>query len=284
MSEPENSLELILAHVLEKKTLSEVRGDALKALQLTDEQLKRLEELCSCRSCNMPVQYLLKEWEFHSILLKMKPPVFIPRPETEELVTLITQQLDPLTDHQILEVGCGTGAISLSLLKALPNVKQIIAIDQSKLACELTMENAQHLEISHRLRVFKHRLETDQLPPEILSIASKFDIIVSNPPYVPSSDIKKLEPDIYLYEDLKALDGGRDGLDVVRILLKLAAKYLKPSGVLWIEVDSRHPEIIEKLIESNKDWLLKFVSSYKDIYRNERFVEIHKIDGDSETH
>jgi release factor glutamine methyltransferase len=144
-------------------------------------------------------QYILKKWEFRDLHLKMQVPVFIPRPETEELVELVLQQLSPENDYKILEVGCGSGCISLSLLHTLPNIQKIIAIDQSKTACELTMENAQELGLSDRLRVFKYKVESEELPEDI-SRFGPFDIIISNPPYVPSKDILKLEPEIYLFE------------------------------------------------------------------------------------
>lgn len=276
MSEAENGLELIFAHVLKKKKLREVRGDELKKFKLTDEQVKEIEAMCDCRISRMPVQYILKEWEFRDLLLKMIVPVFIPRPETEELVELITQQLDPEKDHKILEVGCGTGCISLSLLSALPNVKKVIAIDQSKTACQLTLENAQLNSLSDRLQVFQHKLESGKLPDEI-ALHGPFDLIVSNPPYVPSKDILKLEPEIYLYEDIRALEAGPEGLDVIKHLLELSVEFLKPGGSLWIECDSRHPEIIKKITENNQDeWKLKFISSYSDIFKKERFVEIEK--------
>lgn len=125
-------MELIFAHILQKKKLREVRGDELKKFKLSKDQVAEIEAMCDCRISRMPVQYILKEWEFRDLLLKMEVPVFIPRPETEELVELITQALEPEKDHKILEIGCGTGCISLSLLDALPHVKEIIAIDQSK--------------------------------------------------------------------------------------------------------------------------------------------------------
>lgn len=276
VSEAENGLELIFAHVLKKKKLREVRGDELKKVKLTDEQLEAIEDMCLCRISRMPVQFILKEWEFRDLLLKMKVPVFIPRPETEELIELITQQLDPEKDHKILEVGCGTGCISLALLNALPNVKEVCAIDQSKTACELTKENAQNLGFSDRLKVFQHKLVSGNLPEEI-ALHGPFDLIVSNPPYVPSKDILKLQPEIYLYEDIRALEAGPEGLDVIKHLLELSVKFLKPSGSLWIECDPRHPEIIKKITENNYDeWKLKFISSYSDIFKKERFVEIEK--------
>lgn len=192
-------MELIFAHVLKKKKLREVRGDELEKFKLKKEQLEQIEQMCDARVSRMPVQYILKEWEFRDLPLIMRIPVFIPRPETEELVELITQQLDPDENFKILEVGCGSGCISLALLKSLPNVRQIVAIDQSKVACELTEENAKKLGFSDSIVVFQHKLESEELPEDIAK-HGPFDIIVSNPPYVPSKDILKLEPEIYLYE------------------------------------------------------------------------------------
>lgn len=269
-------MELIFAHVLEKKKLREVRGDELSKFKLTAEQIKTIDSMCDCRISRMPVQYILKEWEFRDLMLKMQVPVFIPRPETEELVELIMQQMELGKDCKVLEVGCGSGCISLSLLNSLPNIKQIVAIDQSRKACELTNANAQKLNLSERIKVFKHKLDSDDLPQDIASFGP-FDVIVSNPPYVPSKDILKLAPEIYLYEDIRALEAGPEGMNVINDLMKLAAKCLQPEGNLWMEVDPRHPEIIKKIVENNYDeWRLKFISSYKDIFKKERFVEIEK--------
>lgn len=277
ISEPENSLELIFADVLKKKKLREVRGENLEKIELSEDEVKAIEENCLARLSHMPTQYILKEWEFRDLLLKMRIPVFIPRPETEELVELIAQQLRAHENYKILEVGCGSGAISLALLNESRGIKQIIAIDQSQAACNLTLENAKNLNLSDRLKVFKHKLESGQLPDEITSITDKFDIIISNPPYVPTKDIFKLDPEIYLYEDIRAIDGGSEGLDIIKNLLELAANHLKKGGNLWIEVDHRHAEIIAKLVENNcEEWNLKFVASYKDIFKKERFVEIEK--------
>lgn len=89
---------------------------------MTEAQWKHFEQLCECRMARMPVQYIIGEWDFCDLILKMTPPVFIPRPETEELVELILQQSDDKITMRFLEVGCGSGAISLSLLHALPKV------------------------------------------------------------------------------------------------------------------------------------------------------------------
>lgn len=92
------------------------------SLILTDSEIQKFEQLCECRMARMPIQYIVGEWEFRDLALKMLPPVFIPRPETEELVELVLQQFDCTRSMRFMEVGCGTGAISLALLKALPKV------------------------------------------------------------------------------------------------------------------------------------------------------------------
>lgn len=96
-----------------------------KTLFLNEEQLARFEQLCECRAARMPIQYIIGEWDFCDLVLKMTPPVFIPRPETEELVELILQQFDSKLPMRFMEIGCGSGAISLALLHALPKVCEI---------------------------------------------------------------------------------------------------------------------------------------------------------------
>ncbi|XP_053694532.1 MTRF1L release factor glutamine methyltransferase [Sabethes cyaneus] len=267
-----SSIVNILAHVLQLQSLDEVRKS--RDLILNDSQLSKIDELCQCRLARMPVQYIIREWEFRDITLKMIPPVFIPRPETEELVELILQQIDTQRQLRFLEIGCGSGAIVLSILKHVP-LSSAVAVDQSKLACELTLENAQNQGLTDRLRIFKHKL-VDGLPEEFSD--HKFDMIVSNPPYVPSQQLLELEPEIKIYEDLRALDGGPDGLTIVKAILELAGKHLNPEGVLWLEVDSSHPEKIVAFLDEHGSRIgLKYVCSYKDLFQKERFVELVKF-------
>lgn len=270
--EPGTSIINILAHVLQLQKLDDVRKS--QDLILNDGQLSKIDELCQCRLARMPVQYIIREWEFRDITLKMIPPVFIPRPETEELVELILQQIDTQRQMKFMEIGCGSGAIVLSILKHVP-LSNAIALDQNRLACELTLENAQNQGLADKLRIFKHKL-VDKLPEEIAD--HTFDMIVSNPPYVPSKELPQLDPEITIYEDLRALDGGPDGLTVIKAILELAGKHLNSEGVLWLEVDTSHPEQISAYLGENEPRLgLKYVCSYKDLFRKERFVEIVKV-------
>uniref|UniRef100_A0A182PD14 peptide chain release factor N(5)-glutamine methyltransferase n=1 Tax=Anopheles epiroticus TaxID=199890 RepID=A0A182PD14_9DIPT len=270
--EAETSIVNIIAHVLDLSGPSEVSNHQNAALN--EAQMAKIEELCQCRLARMPIQYIIREWDFRDLTLKMIPPVFIPRPETEELVELILQQMDTQRETLFLEVGSGTGAISLSLLKHAPK-SSAIAIDQSRYACELTRENAESVGLLERLRIFKHKL-VDDLPKELSE--QKFDMIVSNPPYVPSILIPTLDPEVKVYEDLRALDGGNDGLTVIKAILRIAGKHLAKDGVLWLEVDSTHPPVIEDFLSKHGDLMgLRFVASYKDLFQKDRFVEIVKL-------
>lgn len=142
------------------------------------------------------------------------------------------------------------------------------------MACKLTHENATKLGLIDRMKIFRHKLTDDSELPEI---SGKLDLIVSNPPYVLTKDLKVLQEEIYLYEDLRALDGGPDGLNVIKSIIKLASKRLCLQGHLWLEVDPTHPPKIEEYIKEHENVLkLKFVASYKDMFGKERFVEVMK--------
>ncbi|XP_028574528.2 MTRF1L release factor glutamine methyltransferase isoform X2 [Podarcis muralis] len=159
--EAQASSEYIVSHVLGAKTFQSLNASSIST-PLSAKQQERIQQLCAKRLQRMPVQYVLGEWDFQDLTLKMKPPVFIPRPETEELVSLIVDeecrkrstsanckhaQLSPENNGLvILEVGCGSGAIALSLLKKLPH-SRVIATDKSQAAVNLARENAARLSV-----------------------------------------------------------------------------------------------------------------------------------------
>lgn len=134
------------------------------------------------------------------------------------------------------------------------------------------------LSLHNRLKIFKHKL-TDE--SELEEIEGKLDLIVSNPPYVPSRDLKTLQDEIVLYEDLRALDGGSDGLDVIKSILKFSSKRLRLQGHLWLEVSAQNPShssLIQSYLNENKSSLnLQFIACYQDMFDKDRFVEIKKI-------
>ncbi|XP_012494729.1 PREDICTED: hemK methyltransferase family member 1 isoform X5 [Propithecus coquereli] len=154
--EARESSEYIVAHVLGAKTFQSLRP-VLRTQPLTPQQLKCIQELSSHRLQRMPLQYILGEWDFRGLNLKMVPPVFIPRPETEELVEWLLEEVAQRSHAVgaqggplILEVGCGSGAISLGLLSKLPQ-SRVIAVDKEAAAISLTCENAQRLQLQDRI-------------------------------------------------------------------------------------------------------------------------------------
>ncbi|XP_035858442.1 MTRF1L release factor glutamine methyltransferase isoform X3 [Sander lucioperca] len=227
VTEPDHSSHYIIAYLFGAKTLESLDQRRLTEF-LSPEKTEQMWKLCSRRLSRMPVQYVIEEWDFRDLTLKMRPPVFIPRPETEELVELVLTDLEMKlgtgagadTQHTCLEVGCGSGAISLSLLKSLPQLKAI-ALDQSQDAVDLTGENA--------LR----------------------------------------------FEDHAALDGGKDGLKVIKQILTLAPQILLNHGRVYLEVDPRHPLLIQRWVEANVEEM-HYVETRHDITGRPRFCILRK--------
>lgn len=147
ISEPQLSAELLVGEVIGERNLDKLKNVSNHST-LSAQQSEKLSVMSQCRLSNMPVQYILGYWDFRELRLKMKPPVFIPRSETEELVSIVLNHLHQIDNQNVinvLEIGCGSGAISLSLLKEYnhkSNYLRILAIDQSASACNLSLENA----------------------------------------------------------------------------------------------------------------------------------------------
>lgn len=264
--EPLESIANILASTLNSNKIATVYQE--RDRKLSTVEMKNIIEMCKKRLQRMPIQYVIGQWDFRELTLKLRPPVFIPRPETEILVELALNDIKSRDVTCILEPCCGSGAISLALLNLLPGLKAV-ACDKSSKACELTEENASDLKLSGRL-------EVQQCAIGDIELKNKFDLIISNPPYVLSKDMMDLQAEILLFEDLEALDGGLDGLDVVRDILGVATTYLNRSGKLFLEVDPSHPELIANLLTGSPSLGLKFERSHKDFNDVARFVEIIK--------
>ncbi|XP_019957242.1 LOW QUALITY PROTEIN: MTRF1L release factor glutamine methyltransferase [Paralichthys olivaceus] len=279
VTEPEQSSHYIIAHLFGAKTIESVEQRKLTEF-LSREDTEQIWKLCTRRLSRMPVQYVIEEWDFRDLTLKMRPPVFIPRPETEELVELVlidletTSGTEEATDalHTCVEVGCGSGAISLSLLRSLPQLKAI-AVDQSQHAVDLTRENALRLGLQDRLQI--HHIDVMKDPEAALRLCSRASALVSNPPYLFSEDMSMLEPEILRFEDPSALDGGEDGLNVIKQILTMAPKILSDNGRAYLEVDPRHPPLIRRWVEANVEEL-RYVETRHDITGRPRFCILQK--------
>ncbi|XP_068951735.1 MTRF1L release factor glutamine methyltransferase isoform X3 [Petaurus breviceps papuanus] len=240
----------------------------------------------------MPVQYVIGEWDFQGLTLKMAPPVFIPRPETEELVNLVLHEESQrcqesrgnnILDHQphlgplILDMCCGSGAIALSLLSRLTQ-SHAVAVDKGEEAIQLTRENAQRLCLENRIQIVHHDI-TSGVNREQLLPWGPVDFVVSNPPYIFHRDMGQLAPEILSYEDTDSLDGGEDGMRVIREILSQAPMLLKDSGSIFLEVDPRHPELVENWLQSRPDLDLFISATHVDFCGKPRFLHIQKSRG-----
>lgn len=219
---PRLEAELLLCHVL---ALTRVALYLAYDRPLTPEELDRLRPLVARRGKREPLAWILGSRGFHALDLKVVPGVLVPRPDTETLVEAALELIPPDADPvYVADVGAGTGAIGLAIAKARPGAR-IFAIDRSKVALECTRANRDALGLADRVAV----LEGDLLAP--IPANRPIDWVVSNPPYIPRADIDGLMPEVAKWEPREALDGGPDGLDVLRRLIPDAAKRVR-RGVL----------------------------------------------------
>lgn len=215
------------------------------------------------RDSGKPIDLIIGKKPFLDFEVNIEDGVFIPRPETEELVenTLIRLPKDP---QIIVEIGTGTGVISLALARKFKDAR-IFSTDISSRAVALAKRNAEHLGLSDAINFF----EADLIHfsgSEILK--GKVDLLISNPPYIPSSRIPHLDDEVRLYDPPLALDGMDDGCSVVRRILDLSIDYLSPDGLVSLEIDG----LIEKPLNS---YLSQSTLEFKkgvDIRGNLRFL------------
>lgn len=243
--------------------------------------MNRFVEMCDERLNNRkPIQYLVGEWDFHRISLLVKAPTLIPRPETEVLVDLVLNQIQKSCNTNktvsFIDVGCGSGAITLALLYAMTQLKNIlinhiVAIDPCPHAVTLTRENLRYLQAAQRLspEIDAHISIMQSSIRDYYCNENKFDFIVSNPPYIPTKDIAHLDPDVKLHESHQALDGGVDGLDVVCDILEVAPSLVKPGGFVLLEVDTSHPLLLQRRVFDG----LRYIDCFEDWYGQQRFVQ-----------
>lgn len=201
-----------------------------------------------------PLQYAIGKWNFYGLDLLVDKRALIPRYETEILVDLIIN--DNSNNKKILDIGTGSGAISLALSKNLKDSK-IIGVDISKNAIDLANENKIKLNINNV--EFK---ESDIFS----NIDEKFDIIVSNPPYINKEDFEKLDNKLY-YEPQNALYGGEDGLYFYKKIIKNAKNFLNKNGKIYLEIGYDQKDSISNLLEEYGYKQIKSYKDFNDFYR-----------------
>lgn len=255
---PRLDAELILSHAL---GLDRVGLYINFDRPLTKEELERVRELVKRRRKREPISYITGKKEFYGLELIIRPGVLIPRPETELLVEAVLKY--SRSGAKILEIGSGSGAISVALGINLKEV-QITTIDKSRVAFEVTKENIAKYKLEDKVKVYNMSMEEF-----FKTKKTEFDIVVSNPPYIPTKEIDTLAPEIRLYEPREAIDGGEDGLFFIKKLLEGVGSVLKKGGHLIIEFGDGELEGVKLLFKKNNFEIIEVV---KDLAKLDRVI------------
>ncbi len=234
---------------------------------LSENERTVLREAIQRRLACEPLQYIIGRTGFRYLELAVRPPVLIPRPETETLVELV---LHYLSEPLILDIGTGTGAIALSLLHELPGCK-LVATDIDPAALSLAELNAEQLGLedaeSDSLKLLHDDLASSLINNK--TCHGTFDVLVSNPPYIPTEEYESLPAEIKQFESRGALDGGADGLDTFRRLAQQAVILLKPGGLLAVEL---HEDTLEEAAAFVRSLPYHEVRIHKDLTGRNRFL------------
>lgn len=206
---------------------------------LTEEQLVPIREALKKRGTGAPLQHVIGEVEFMRRDFRCDARALIPRPETEELVSLVLRE-NLAQPARVLDLGTGSGVIGLSLAKEMPPSTEVLLSDLSPEALALSRENAQALEVEVTL------VESDLFS----SLEGTFDLIVANLPYVPERDRASLAPELR-HDPEAALFSGEDGMDLVKKFTALVATFLRPGGLVAMEVGHDQGEATAVLLEAN---------------------------------
>jgi release factor glutamine methyltransferase len=229
---------------------------------LTQEQLAAYQALIARRITHEPVQYITGEREFYGLPFRVSPAVLIPRNATEHLVQAVLDHIQSLgranEPMRVVDVGTGSGAIAVALAYHLPHA-QLTALDLSREALEMAASNAQLNSVDQRIRF----VESDLL--SAVQDQPGFDVVVSNPPYVPSEDRDSLHPQVREFEPAPALFAGAEGMDIYRRLVPQAHAALKADGLLAMELGFGQRQAIDRLLAGWND--VRFINDLEQIPR-----------------
>jgi len=214
---------------------------------LTEAETGRFRTVYRRRLAHEPLQHILGATGFRDITVKTDRRALVPRSETELLVEAAVAFLRDRENPVAADIGTGSGVIALSIAYEIPEAR-VVAVDISPEALELAEENARNLGLDRRVVFICGNML------DALTEYGPFDVIVSNPPYVPTGVIPSLQPEVRDYDPLCALDGGGDGLNYIRVLVSGAPGRLKPGGLLILECGEHHAGDIQKMIEASETY------------------------------
>ena len=263
VADAKTNAEYLAAHALRLPQRFELRSFLSKDVSSDAERL--FLELLNRREQREPLQYILGEWEFFGLPLKVNSSVLIPRPETEILVEEALREAARFDGPiSILDIGTGSGAIALALASRLPKAN-VLGIDSSKAALALAEENRKLLQLDNVKFLHTSGQWTDWT--DWTDRDRKFDLVVSNPPYVSLSEFENLEPELRLYEPREALTDESTGLTFYERIASLAPKLLMPDGRLLVELGFGAADAVSEIMRSHHLEVLRFVNDLAGIPR-----------------
>ena len=227
---------------------------------LTTDQLSYFNKLIEQRSKKKPIAYLTGKKEFWKYQFYVTKDVLIPRPDTELIVEKVLELTKNKLSLNFLEIGVGSGCIILSILKERKNYYGT-GIDISRKSLEICKINSDNLEVFNRMRLYKSDIDNFRY--------GKYDLIISNPPYIKKFDLKYLDKDVINYEPQSALNGGLDGLSEIKKVVSNSTKLIKKNGILVLEIGFDQTEKIKEILRKN-DFFVKKV--FKDLAKNNRCI------------
>lgn len=255
--------ELLLGNVIDKERLYLITH---KEETVSKEQCAKFFDMIEKRRKKMPVKYILNKCEFMGIDLHVEEGVLIPRDDTELLVDEVLKNIKEDSEMQVCDLCCGSGAIGISLAYLRKNIK-VDVLDYYPIPEKVTLINIKKHNLQDRVSFIKSDLL--QVP---IGNSKKYDIIVSNPPYIEEEEIGKLMDDVQKYEPHTALSGGTDGLDFYRKIVNQSSEVLNENGILAFEIGYNQGEAVKSLMEENN---FKDVNVIKDFASLDRIVIGH---------
>ncbi len=245
----------LLAFVLQKDSVSLV---AHPEYELTSDEAASFGAVVQRRANHEPFQYIVGRQEFYGLEFEVTPDVLIPRPETEILVESAIEILSELENPRFCEIGVGSGCISVSILHNSASASAV-GVDISRAALEAAARNAVKHGAGDRLTL----READVFD----GLSGTFDLIVSNPPYVPDGQLESLQAEVRQFEPRVALSGGDDGLVVIKRIIAGAPEFLRAEGFMLIEIGFDQAEIVKELLNPAMWSSVEFLADLQGIPR-----------------
>tara|TARA_B100000902_G_C27136725_1_gene826456 strand:- start:41 stop:883 length:843 start_codon:yes stop_codon:yes gene_type:complete len=254
--------EILMSNVLKKK-----RDYVILNLSkdLSFSQLSHYKELIKERSKGKPISYLIGNKEFWKYEFKIKEGVLVPRPDTELVVEQVLKLYKNMSKIKVLEIGTGSGCILLTILREKKDFSGV-GVDISKVCIQISKLNSEKLGVNNRVKFFKTDVDNFTF--------GKYDLIISNPPYIKKLDLKYLEKDITNFEPKIALDGGLDGISEIRKVIFKASELIKLNGKLILEIGFDQKKQVIKLLKDKGFYINKVL---KDLAKNDRCIIATKI-------